>query len=134
MIVRTGIVLLAIFFDLASLILFATGIALLWPGTAFDAIWLLAPERAWTLMPYRLWLGPFFLALMVPVACASYGFFRQRGWARTLAIAIFAANGLGDAMQIIAGHTLTGLLGVCIAGLVLLFLTDRTVRAAFVTV
>jgi hypothetical protein len=131
MIIRTGIVLLAIFFDLASLILFATGIALLCPGTAFDTIWLLAPERAWTLMPYRLWLGPLFLVLALPVACTSYGFFRQKAWARTLAIAIFAANGLGDAAQAASGHLLTGLLGVCIAGLVLLFLTDRAVSATF---
>jgi hypothetical protein len=131
MMVRTCIVLLAIFFDLASLILFSVGIALLWPGTAFDVIWMLWPERAWTLMPYGLWLGPLFLAFAVPVACASYGFFRQRAWARILAIAIFAANGVGDAAQAIAGHLLTGLLGVCIAGLVLLFLTDKTVRATF---
>jgi len=128
---RTGIVLLAIFFDLATCILISAAIALLWPGTPFDLVWLLRPDRRALLMPYRWWLGPMFLIFAIPAALASYGFFQRKSWARQLAIATFAANGLGDAVQMARGHTWEGALGVAIVGLLLLFLTSAVVHAEF---
>jgi hypothetical protein len=128
---RLGIVLLAIFFDLAACILISLALALLWRGTPFDVIWWLAPERRLQLWPYRLWLAPLFLACAIPATLASYGFFQRRPWARQLAIAIFTANAVGDAMQIARGHSWDGALGVTVAGLSLLFLTSPAVRAEF---
>lgn len=128
---RAGIVLLAIFFDLATCILISAAIALLWPGMPFDVIWLLAPDRRQLLMPYRQWLGPLFLLFVIPAAFASYGFFQRRPWARQLAIAIFAGNGIGDALQMARGHAWGGALGVTVAGLLLLFLTSSAVRTEF---
>lgn len=128
---RSGIVLLAVFFDLATCVLISTAIALLWPGTPFDVIWSLQPERRFELWPYRLWLGPMFLASVVPATLASYGFFQRKPWARHLAIAIFAANALGDALQIARGQTLGATAGVCVAGLLVLFLVSPPARAAF---
>jgi hypothetical protein len=128
---RVGIVLLAIFFDLATCILAAAGIALIWPDTAFDVIWLLKPDRQALLWPYRHLWGPLFLFFTIPASCASYGFFRLRPWGRQLGIAIFAANGIGDIGQILLGHLWEGLLGATIAGLLLLFLTSPGVTRAF---
>lgn len=68
---RAGIVLFAIFFDLAACLLISAAVALLWPGTPFDVIWLLKPERRLELWPYRLWLGPLFLAFVIPATFAS---------------------------------------------------------------
>lgn len=129
--VRIGLVLLGIFFDLVTCVLITVAIALLWPGTPFDVIWLLQPDRQLALMPYRLWLGPLFLLFVVPATLASYGFFQRKDWARQLAIAIFAANALGDVVQIARGHTLEGMAGVLITGALVFFLLSPPMRAAF---
>jgi hypothetical protein len=118
-----GVFLIAIFFALASVILVSVGTALLVPGSPLDAIWRLYPARRALLMPHRAWLGPGFLALAVAMASASVGCFRRRRWGWWLAVAIFAANGLGDAIQLVMGHILEGGIGVAAAGAILFYLS-----------
>jgi len=89
-----GLFLIAIFFCVATFILVAVGIALVWPGTTLDAIWQLYPARQAMLMPHRLILGPAFLGLAVAMACASAGCFLRRKWGWQHAILIFGVNGL----------------------------------------
>ena len=120
---RAGVVLLAVFFAIATIILVSVGVALVHPGTAFDLVWKLKPERESVLSAHRTLLGPFFLGLALPMAFASYGCATRKAWARWLAIVIFAANGLGDAAQLVAGHIGEGLVGVVAAGLLIFFLT-----------
>jgi len=130
-VIRASLILFAIFFDLATTILICIAIALIWPGTPFDVVWLLQPEREAMLMPYHLLLGPLFLVLAIPGACAVYGFITRQSWARELAIAIFVANGVGNAMQIAFGHPLEGLIGATIAAALVFYLTRDAVRSEF---
>jgi hypothetical protein len=120
---------LGVFFTLATTILLTVGIALLVPGTAFDAIWSLKPERQPELMAWRTLAGPGFLALSVPMLAAGVGCFLRRPWARWLAMAIFAANGVGDAVQLVLGHWLEGAIGVTVAGFLIVVLWRS--KAAF---
>ena len=129
---RIGILLLAIFFAIATGILIFAGAALVHPGALFDAVWRLKPDREPVLMAHRDLLGPFFLGLAVPMALASFGCFTRKRWARWLAMAIFAANGLGDLVQLAAGHMLEGAIGVAAAGLLIAFLMSRAAARAFV--
>jgi hypothetical protein len=128
---RVGIVVIAIFFDLATCILVAVGTALVWPGTAFDIVWMLKSDREAMLMPHRMLFGPMFLLFAVPAAMASYGFFLRRSWARQLAIAIFAANGIGDAVQLALGRVLEGGIGLVAVAALLLFLFSPAVEREF---
>lgn len=128
---RLGIRSIAVFFAIATCILISIGWALAMPGTFFDAIWLLRPSREAMLMPYRALLGPGFLALAIAMALASFGCFARRPWGRWLAIAIFAANGTGDFVQILMGHVVEGVIGVIVAGALIYFLTRRSVAEAF---
>lgn len=123
--------LLGVFFALTTAILLAVGLTLVMPGTSFDAIWLLRPSRQAMLMPYRMLLGPGFLALTVPMALAGFGCFARRPWARRLAIAIFAANGTGDFVQLLMGHAAEGLIGIAVAGLLVYALTRPRAKEAF---
>lgn len=126
-----GIFLIAIFFALATCVLISVGLALLFPGTEMEAIWRLYPARRALLMPHRNWLGPGFLTLAFAMACASIGCFRRRTWGWSLAVAIFALNGIGDAVQLAMGHWIEGAVGVIVAGAVLLYLSRLNTKRAF---
>jgi len=126
-----GIFLIATFFAVASCILLSVGMALLLPGSKLEAIWVLYPARRSLLMPYRMWLGPGFLALAIGTIAASTGCFRQRKWGWWLAVGIFLVNGISDAGQILLGHFLEGGIGVAVAGAILLYLLQPKVRATF---
>ena len=126
-----GVLLLALFFLAATGVLISVGISLLLPGTPLDAIWLLRPDRQALLMPYRQYVGPGFLALAIPMALASVGCFLGKPWGWWLAVAIFAANGIGDAVQLLTGHLLEGAFGLVVAGALIFWLTRPQVRAAF---
>jgi hypothetical protein len=126
-----GIILIAVFFALATVILVSVGLALVFPGSALEAVWLAYPARRAILMPYRVWLGPGFLALAVIMAAASVGGFRQRRWGWWLAVAIFAVNGLSDAAQLLLGHIVEGGIGVLAAGAILFYLTRPGIKHAY---
>jgi len=123
--------LLAVFFLVATGILLTTGTALLFPGTAADAIWSLRPSVYSQFQPFRALAGAGFLTLAIPMFLASLGFFRRRIWGWWLAIAIFAINGTGDAVQVAMGRVVEGAVGVCVAGTLIFFLTRPTTRAMF---
>lgn len=126
-----GVFLIALFFAAATVILVGVGLALLFPGSPMEAVWRSYPARRAVLMPHHAWLGPAFLALAVAMAAASIGNFRQRHWGWSLAVAIFAVNGLSDAGQIALGHVAEGAIGVLAAGAILFYLLRPKVRAAY---
>jgi hypothetical protein len=129
-----GVLLIAIFFAMATCILVSAALALLFPQSAMEVIWQLYPARRALLMPYREWLGPGFPALAVAMVFASVGCFlrRKRGW--WLAVAIFAANGLGDAGQMVLGHFLEGGVGIAVAAAILFYLSRPNVRNSFTSI
>lgn len=127
-----GIFLLASFFAVATCILLGAGTALLWPGSKLEIIWGLYPARRSLLMPYRVWLGPGFLALAIVMLSASIGCFRHRKWGWSLAVGIFFVNGASDAGQLLLGHLLEGGVGVTVAGAILFYLSRPWVRATFI--
>jgi hypothetical protein len=126
-----GVLLIAIFFAIATCILLGVGMALLRPGSLLEIIWKLYPARRSLLMPYRMWLGPGFLTLAIVMVSASIGCFRRRNWGWWLAVAIFSINGLSDAGQILIGHFLEGGIGVAAAGAILFYLSRPKVRGIF---
>ncbi len=126
-----GVLLIAIFFALATAILLGVGTALVTSGSAFDEIWRLYPARRALLMPHRAWLGPGFLLLGIVMAMASIGCFRHRRWGWRLAVGIFLVNGLSDAGQLFLGHYLEGGIGVIVAAAILFYLSRRKVRGVF---
>jgi hypothetical protein len=124
-------IVLTVFFAIATVILVVVGLALLAPGTPFEAIWRLYPARRAMLTPYRLLMGPGFLALSLVMASAAVGCLRRRRWGWRLALAIFAINGLGDLFQLVTGHLVEGGVGTAVAGAVLIHLSRPAVRGAF---
>ena len=128
---RVAPLLFGIFFAFATCILVTVGLALIFPGSAFEAIWRLYEARRATLMPYREWLGPAFLVLAAVMVVAFWGNLTRAEWGRALAIGIFAGNGIGDVGQLFMGHVLEGLVGIAFAGVLLFWLTRPQTKALY---
>lgn len=67
------------------------------------------------LLELRPWTGIGFLLLSGLMGAAAWGCLHRRLWGWRMAIAIFAANGLGDATMVITGRIWEGFIGVTVA-------------------
>ena len=119
------------FYCLASSICAAARASLLLPRGVFDWMWAVKPAAYQQLLTMAPWTGLGFCLLAVAIAFTSVGCFRAKGWGWTLAVAIFAINGLADAARLFAGEVLEGLIGVIAAGAILFALSRPKVRGAF---
>ena len=120
-----------VFLFFGSAMAFLAGTTLVWKGTALDCIWVLNPLAHQRLAPLGKSVGIPFLILSALLALAAVGWFQRRLWGWWLAVAIIAAQVLGDAMNLFLGHFLQGAAGVLIAGALLFYLLRPKIRAAF---
>ena len=104
---------------------------LLWSGTVLDRVWRLNPTAHAQLLPHRHLFGPMFVVLSTALLLAGMGWFRRRRWSWRLTIAVLATQVLGDIANCIRGDFLGGGIGLIVAGALLLYLLQPTVRNAF---
>lgn len=115
----------------ATFIALATGISLVHPGTALDRLWQLNPRAHAAFAPLGRLAGALLLLLACITAATSIGLLRRRRWAWLFAIAIFAANGLGDLTSLLFRDRMKGAAGVFIAGVFLFLLLRPRMRSFF---
>jgi hypothetical protein len=126
-----GIALLSFFFVFGAL---ASGLAafmLLLPGTPLDGLWHLNPHARDIFAAMGLWAV--FLMSMVCVACAgaALGLWQCQPWGYWTAISILGINVLGDTFNAFFLREWRTLIGLPIAGLMILYLFRN--RMAFGT-
>jgi hypothetical protein len=119
------------FFLTATLVCFISGVTVLVPNTSLSAVWLIKPDAYLQLLALSPYSGIGFLLLSGVMGATAWGCLHRRLWGWRTALAIFAANGLGDLGQIYAGRTLEGLLGITAVIGIVLWLTRPKVKAAF---
>jgi hypothetical protein len=107
------------------------GTTLIWRGTLLDHMWLLNPPAYRRLAPLGKTIGVPFLVLGAALAAAGVGWFGRRTWGWRLAVFLIATQVLGDLINILIGHFVSGAAGVTIAGALLLYLLRPGVRDAF---
>ena len=107
------------------------GTSLLTPGGPLDSVWRVKPAEHRQLLELGPAAGAAFLGLALVMGLASFGAFARRRWAWPLALAIFAANALGDAARIPSGAVAEGLVGIGVTAFILWWLTRPSVRALF---
>lgn len=128
---RAGFIGAGIFLLFAAVMASLAATTLLWRGTALDRVWVLNPTAYQKLAPVGGTVGIFFLLLGAVLAAAGIGWFRRRLWGWKLAVAIIAAQVLGDIVNCVRGDWLRGGAGIIIAGALLLFLLQPRIRAVF---
>jgi len=126
-----GFTAIGVFLYAAAAIATFAATTLLWPGTPLDRLWAMNPNAYKQLAPLRFIFGTMFLLLAGALITAGIGWFRRRLWGWKLAVAIIATQVLGDAANCIRGDWLRGIVGVVIAGALLLFLLRKEMRGAF---
>jgi hypothetical protein len=126
-----GMTTIGIFLLFGTVMAFVAGITLVWPGTFLDRMWALNPRAYDELAPLGKTVGLLFLALAVALALAAAGWLKRRRWGWQLAVAIIGIQVLGDFVNIFFGHAVQGLVGVTMAGALLLYMNRPRVRAKF---
>jgi len=95
---------------------------LLFPGTALDSLWRLNPDAHVAFQS----LGKVSIALMIVVgigcAFATIGLAKNRRWGINLALLILAVNLAGDLINVVVRGDLRALIGVPIAGAIIIYL------------
>jgi hypothetical protein len=123
--------LLGAFFVFAAVISAATAVTLLAPGTPLDGMWRIKPAEYAQLRGMGAWVGAGFVVLCAAAAIGSIGILRRRRWGWWFAVVGIGINALADAARIPMGAVFEGLIGVTVAGAILLWLTRPPVRALF---
>jgi hypothetical protein len=126
------VALVAAFLWIAMLVSLVVGAALLFPGTFLDRIWVYNRPAHAAFQTVGKTSGVGFLVLGLVVGAAAGGLSCGRRWAWWLAILIFALNGIGDLVGLLATRDpLRSGSGFVIAVGFLLVLLHRNVRASF---
>jgi uncharacterized membrane protein (DUF2068 family) len=119
------------FFGLGALMATLTAIALLTPGRGLEPIWRLNPEAHVAFLS----MGRWGVALMVVVAAAcalsAVGLWIRARWGHRLALIVLTVNLLGDATNALTRGDLRTLIGLPIAGALIIYLLSAGVREEF---
>ena len=126
------VAIVAAFLWIAMLIGLVVGVALLFAGTFLDRMWVYNRPAHAAFQTVGKTSGVGFLVLGLIVGVTAGGLSCGRRWAWWLAILIFALNGIGDLIGLIATRDLlrSGS-GIVIATGFLVVLLRRDVRASF---
>ncbi len=119
------------FFVFAATMTALVALTMLAPGAVTDAIWTWKQAEHEELLALRPWIGWAFAALSAVFVAASYGAFARKRWAWPLAVVIFVANGLGDALQFFRSAFVEGAIGVTVTTAIVYLLTRPQRRALF---
>jgi hypothetical protein len=127
-----GVGLLAGFFLAGTIMCFTAAVALLWPGGPLEPMWALNPRARGGFDAMGRWA--IVLMGVVGAACgsAAAGLWKGRRWGRRLAIALLSVNVAGDLANAILARDARTLIGLPIAGALILYLVrNRRVRRYF---
>lgn len=126
-----GITALIIFFVLGALISFLAGLSLLIPSAFFNLMWRLNPHGHEGLLRMGLWAIVLLFTASASCGAAALGLWKRARWGHVLAIVLIGINLLSDIVNTVLGIEPRAIVGVPIAGLIILYLVTRRVRSYF---
>ena len=117
-----GITALVILFAIGACASFVSAVALTFPGSFLEPIWRLNPNARAGFT--RIGSAAIVLMAAVCIACvfAAVGLCRGRRWGYWLAVVMLVVNLGGDIINVITGTEPRAIIGIPIAGAILLYL------------
>jgi hypothetical protein len=126
-----GFLPIGFFFFFGSLMATYAAITLAIPGTILDRAWTLNPTAHAQLVPLGRVIALPFAVLAGTLFAAGVGWLRRRYWGWILGVSLIAANMVGDLVNLYMGELLKALVGVGVAGMLLIYMTRPHVRNHF---
>ena len=126
-----GMTAMGVFLFFGAAMASLAGTTLLRPGTALDRAWRLNPRAFRELAPLGWMVGIPFLLLSAALFAAGIGWFRRRLWGWWLAVALIAAQVLGNIVNLFLGRIAEGATGFVISGALLVYLLLPRVKNVF---
>jgi hypothetical protein len=125
-----GIKLLVIFFVAGALICSLVMLALAFPGTFLDRIWLLRPGVQAEFQEYGTWAILLMAAVGAACGLSAFGLAKRAEWGRRLAISVLTVNLVGDMFNAVFRGDLRTLIGLPIGGFMIWYLSSERRAAA----
>ena len=123
-----GVIALAFFFALSTLISFTAALALLVPDTALDRVWSLNPVAHEAFLDSGPWGTALLFAVSAACALAAAGLWLGRTWGRRLAIGVMVVNMVGAFGNVFFRGDARSLVGLPIAGVLTAYLMSERAR------
>jgi len=127
----TGLIAFGAFLYFAAFMAALAAFLLLFPGTSLDRLWALNPRAHTDLAALGKWVAVAFLFLSALAVYTAILWFHRRRRAWRIAVVILSVEVFGNIINFYRGDRLRGLVGFCIAFLLLAYLLSRRVRDAF---
>ena len=126
-----GLAAIGAFFVFGATMAAYAAVTLAKPGTFLDTLWVLNKRGHARLILLGRGAVLLFAVLSVLLGMAAVGWFRRKYWGWILGVTIIAINATGDLINGVMGEWLKGVVGVAIAGLLLIYMTRPRVRTYF---
>ena len=126
-----GITALSIFFLAGAAISLTAALSLLSPNSFLESMWRLNPRAQEGLSSLGQWAVLLLATVSLFCATAAIGLWRGSRWGHWLAIGLIATNLIGDITNVMLGTEPRAILGIPIAGAILLYLLTKKVRSSF---
>jgi hypothetical protein len=126
-----GVTAFGVFLIFGTTMALLAATTLLFPATPLDRVWKLNPRAHQELASFGKIAGFGFALLAAALALAAVGWFRRRRWGWRLAVALIAAQVLGNLVNLFRGRVLEGAIGITIAAALLFYLLSPPIRDLF---
>ncbi len=128
-----GITLLVAFFVFGTLMAFLTLLMLVFPGSALDWLWRINPAARLGFQRIGRWASVLMGVVAAVCALSAVGLARLAPWGRALAVAVLTVNLAGDITGTLVRGDPRTLIGVPIAGVMILYLLSSRVQQVFMS-
>ena len=126
-----GITALSIFFLAGAAISLLASLSLRYPDSFLESMWRLNPHAHENLLSLGRWAVLLLAIVSVFCASAAIGLWGGSRWGHWLAIGLIATNLIADITNVILGTEPRAIVGIPIAGGILLYLLSKKVRSSF---
>jgi len=126
-----GVIALALLFAIGTCASFISAVSLAFPGSFLEPVWRLKPNARAGFT--RIGSAAIVLMIAVCVACTftATGLWMGRRWGYWLAVVMLVMNLCGDVVNVVTGAQPRAIIGIPIAGLILVYLLRERTRSYF---
>ncbi len=119
------------FFAFGSLMSGTAAVALTFPGTDLDRLWILNPHAQPALVSMGTWAIVLMIGVSMACAASAVGLWTGAKWGQQTAVAVLVVNLLGDLANTLFRGDLRTLIGLPIAGAMIAYLFSVRARTYF---